>query len=72
MKKTVSAVMTVPFLTAVAVAGDGKTTHPFSPYVEDLTVRGEPPRLGPYYTRDEYGRRLADILRDAHAKKACS
>jgi hypothetical protein len=70
MKKAVSAVMIMPFLTAAAVAGDWQTTHPFSPYVEDLTVRGEPPRLGPYYTREEHGRRLADILRDGHAKES--
>jgi hypothetical protein len=63
MKKMAAIALIIPFATSHAFAGDWQTEHPFSPFVQDLTNRGEPPRLGPHYTRDEHGIRLANFAR---------
>lgn len=59
MKKSTVVALIATFTTSIALAGDWKSEHPYSPFVQDLTNRGEPPRLGPHYTRDEHGIRLA-------------
>jgi hypothetical protein len=69
MKCIVLAGFMLPLATTVGFAGAWQETHPFSPFTEDLTnSRGEPPRLGPHWTRDEYGIQLANRARDARVR----
>lgn len=63
MKKVAVVALIALFAAPVARAGDWKSEHPFSPFVQDLTNRGEPPRLGPHYTREEHGLRQATASR---------
>jgi hypothetical protein len=68
MKKTAAFAFIIPFATSIALAGNWRSEHPFSPFVQDLTNRGEPPRLGPHYSRDEYGIQLANRVRDSRVR----
>jgi hypothetical protein len=69
MKNAAIIVLLAPFAASVACAGDFKSEHPFSPFVQDLANRSEPPRLGPHYTRDEHGIRLANFARSSSSTR---